>query len=357
MRISQNLLNFAISGDGRSVLYAGAERGTRDPQAYEYYQKGRYYFMLRGAENAHRAIDFFQRAVVRDPGFARAHAGLTMAYRLLPVYMPVSMDSISELMEQSARRAATLDSALADAQLAMAVTLVQQLRFDEALSYHRSAIALDPSSATAYLDYGFNLINLGRSDEAIDAMNRSLQLDPLVRSTASAATLGYLVARRYPEALVAARHAFAIDSTFPLAFHAMGLAHAFGGEPDSAVRILERGVELHPGDSRLLAYLAYAYAAANRWNDAEVVRERLHDPETRLIDGTEAARADLVFGDPEPLIRILTSPEGLRRYLLGGGFLGCNPLHDPLWTDGRFRETMRALNVPPCEHAQEWPLR
>ncbi len=341
---------------GRTDAAVRAERGTADPEAYELYLKGHYYFLMRGTDNAHRAIAYFQQAIERDPGFARAYAGLVRAYRILPIYLPVAMDSIVPLMDASARRAVALDSTLADAQQMMANTLWLQLRFRDADRHYRTAVALDPSSATIRLDYGFHLMSLGHTDEGLVELKRALQLDPLVKSAASAVTLGYMVAHRYPEALAAAHYAFALDSTFPLAIEVLGLAQAFGGQPDRAVTTLERGVRLHPRDSRLVAYLVFAYAAAGRWDDGQRIREQLHRPGTELMDGTEAAFADLVFGDREPLVRLLTSPEGQRRYEFAGGVFGCNPLRDPLWADARYRAAMTRLGVAPCPLARPWPL-
>ena len=346
----------ALRGEANAM--ALAERGTVDPAAYELYLKGNYHFLLRGPDNVRRAVAFFQQAIARDPNFARAHAGLALAYRLLPIYDPLPSDSILALMEASAKRAVALDSTLGAAQLAMASALDAQLRFRAAHDAYRNAVALDPASATAHLSYGFSLLTLGRHHEALPVLHRALQLDPAVKSAATGLPFGYLIARRFAEALDGARHAMALDSAFPLAIFIQGQAQIFSGQADSAVRTQERGVRLHPRDTRLLSNLLLAYAAAGRWADAERIRVRLHAaPDATLIDGTEAARADLVFGDREPLVRLLTSQRGLRRYVLAGGVLGCNPLLDPLWQDARFRAAMQRLTIQPCPLAGAWPIR
>ncbi|HEX6065091.1 MAG TPA: protein kinase [Longimicrobiales bacterium] len=343
---------------GQADTMALAERGTVDPAAYELYLKGNYHFLLRGADNVRRAVAFFQQAIARDPNFARAHAGLALAYRLLPIYDPLPSDSIFALMEASAKRAVALDSTLGAAQLALATALEVQLRFSAAHDAYRAAVGLDPASATAHLSFGFSLLTLGRHEEALPVLHRALQLDPAVKSAATAIPFGYLIARRFAEALDGARHAMMLDPYFPLAIFIQGQAQIFGGQPDSAVLTQERGVRLHPRDTRLLSNLLLAYAATGRWEDAQRIRARLHAaPDATLIDGTEAARADLVFGDREPLLRLLTSERGLRRYVMAGGVLGCNPLLDPLWPDARFRTAMQRLGIRPCALARTWPVR
>ena len=84
----------------------------------------------------------------------------------------------------------------------------------------------------------------------------------------------------------------------------------------------------------------FADAAAGRWSDAARVRDQL-----RALAPNDAAFADLVYGEPEHLARLLSTVEGQREFIGAGGILGCDPLLDPLWSDARFREAMRKLTV------------
>ncbi len=333
-----------------------ASRGTSNQEAYDLYLEGRYYWLLRGAENVTRAIDYYRKAVERDPGFARAYAGLSMAYEVLPNSEPDATDSLAALAMSSAQRAIALDSTLGDAQLAMGLALDVRLRFREALSRYRRAVALDPGSETAHHWLGVSLLNLGRTDEAIVELSRATQLDPLAPAPASALSTALLFARRYPESTVAAHRALVLDSTFGFAIWTLGAAEALNGQPDSAVQTLERGTLLHPADSRLRGALVFAYAAAGRWPDAERVRTMLQRPGGDRYGGIDAAFADMVFGNREPLLRLLTSAEGQRRYEYPGGVLGCNPLLDPLRSDSRFGAAMQALGVEACPLAEPWPI-
>jgi serine/threonine-protein kinase len=343
----------AADGDTNT---SSASRGTPDQEAYDMYLKGRYYWLLRGAENVTRAIDYYRKAVERDPRFARAYAGLSMAYEVLPNFEPDATDSLAALAMSSAQSAVTLDSTLGDAQLAMGLALDVRLRFREALVRYRKAVALDPGSETAHHWLGISLLNLGRTDEAIVELSRATQLDPLAPAPASALSTALLFARRYPESIVAAHRALGLDSTFAFAMWTLGAAQALNGQLDSAVGTLERGTRLHPDDSRLRGALVFAYAAAGRWPDAERVRALLQRPGGDLYGGIDAAFAEMVFGDREPLLRLLTSAEGQRRYEYPGGVLGCNPLLDPLRSDARFRAAMQSLGVEECSPAARWPI-
>jgi serine/threonine-protein kinase len=308
--------------------------------------------MERGAQNLQSALRYFRAAIARDPSFARAHAGLSLAHNVLPLYVP-GADSIA-LVEASAARAVALDSALADARVALASARELDLRFAEAEVHYGAALALEPDNVTAHHWYGFFLLYTGRVDDAIVHLNRATQLDPLAKSAGSALAFALMTARRFPEARAAARRVLATDSTFSIGLNALGMIQAFTGAPDSAVATLEHATGVHPDAPGLRAALLFAYAAADRWQDAARVRSQLH-AHARSASEVDAAFADLVFGDREPMMRLLDSGRGRRLLYSEYGF-GCHPFVDLLWSDPRYRTMMHELGVKRCAYAQPWPL-
>jgi len=329
-------------------------RGTTDQEAYELYLKGRYYWMARGSENVTRSIVYFKQAIARDPTFARAHAGLALAYAVYPVFTPDPLDSMPALLAASARRAVALDSMLSDAQLAYAMTFESQLRFRDAEAHYRKAIALEPSSSIAHHAFGLMLLNVGRTDDAIRETNIGARLDPLAKSAASAAALALVFARRFPAAIAGARRLMAIDSTYPLAFSPLAMAYLFSGHADSAVLVLERSKQLGAFGPPQEITLLLAYAAAGRWADAVRIRAELQRPGADVSGGSDAAFADYVFGNREPLVQLLLTERGQRRW--SAYLFGCNPLFDPLWSDARVRAALQRLTIAPCSLAKPWPI-
>ena len=348
----------ALGAGGRRPAVAG--RGTADEEAYDLYLRGRYLWQQRGGENVRRAVSLLQQAVARDPLFARAHAALAMAYSTLPVYRNDSRgaiaDTLSEgdldrLIASSAERAAALDSTLADAQLALGIMLDLRLQSRDALARYRRGVALDPSSVTAHHWLAMCLLNLGESDAAIVELRHATQLDPLNTIAAAALSTALVWARRFPEAASQAHRVLALDSSF--AFGSMMLAESqvYMGTPDSAIQVSREALRFHPRHPGVLRTLLLADAAAGRWGDAARVRDQL-----RALGPQHAAFAEMIFGEPEHLIRLLSSTEGLRQYAGDGGILGCDPLLDPLQPDARFREAMRKLTVAPCPMARPLPV-
>jgi serine/threonine-protein kinase len=353
------------TGTNVSVTSMDVARGTSDPGAYELYLRGHYYWTQRGLENINRSIDYFQRAIARDSLFARAQAGLAIAYSSLPVYASdtdadtatLDVERARELAAKSAQRATALDSTLGEAQLAMGVSLDMRLRFQDALAHYRRAVALDPASVTAHHWLGVSLLNMGYTDKALAELHHATELDPLAPTPASALATALLFARRFDEARTASRRALAIDSAFGFAIYTLGLAQALDGQPDSAVIVLERGARLHPRDTRMLSALTFAYAAAGRWNDAASTRGEIHRRWDDRRAWMDVAPADAIFGDPEPLLRAVEDTTSEQAYVESGGLFGCNPLLDPVQSSARFRAAMRKLAVVACPPPRTWPLR
>jgi serine/threonine-protein kinase len=339
-----------------SARTAELRRGTSDETAYDLYLKGRYYFNARGTDNLMRAAAAFRQAIARDPRFARAYAGLSMTYGVLPNYAPSPDDTLLSRAIAYAEHAVALDSTLGEAHGALGQAYAFELRLREALAEQRKFAELDPTNVTAHQWLGFAYLDHGRTEEAIAELARATEIDPLAPSVQAAYAVALWSARRFPEALAAARRMQAVDSTFHYGILALGCTQVFAGQPDSAIVTFQRGMRFHGDDSRMAGGLMLAYAADGRWNDAERIRRRLARPGGDRFDGIQAAFGDLLFGDREPLVRILTSDAGLKRYLASGGFLGCNPYLDPLWSDPRFRARMHALDIEPCATMRPWPF-
>ena len=73
-----------------------------------------------------------------------------------------------------------------------------------------------------------------------------------------------------------------------------------------------------------------------------------------LLELLESEGVEYVFGNPEPLMQLITTERGAR--LFAHTAFGCDPLSDPLWSDARFRAAMHKLSIEPCPLAKPWPI-
>jgi tetratricopeptide (TPR) repeat protein len=189
----------------------------------------------------------------------------------------------------------------------------------------------------------------------VDELRRVVRLDPFNKSGVSLLALALTSARQFPEARAVAQGVLDTDPDFVLGMQVMGLVLALGGEPDCAVKLLERGTRLYPDAPRLQSELVFAYAAAGRWEDARRLRAQLIRRRADQSGGVDAAFTALVFGDSGPVLNLLTTDAGRRAWYEFAGF-GCSPVNDPLWNNDRFVSMMREFSIAPCSLSKPWPI-
>jgi TolB-like protein/Flp pilus assembly protein TadD len=151
---------------------------TRDVQAYDQYLKARDIVRRRGERNIRLALDLFQSAVGRDPGFAQAYAGLASAYVLLPTYTDDATAPALELASEAAVKALTLDAGLAEAHAVLALINQIEWNWTDAEAGFFAATGLQPGEPTPQHWYSVLLRTAGRSQQSLEAGTKALELDP-----------------------------------------------------------------------------------------------------------------------------------------------------------------------------------
>jgi len=226
-----------IAGDIANKLrtkMSGAEKqqvtkqGTQNPEAYQFYVKGRYYWNKRTPGDLKTALSYFQQAIDKDPNYAMAYAGLADTYGVLSDFGGDPSDLITK-SESAAGKALELDSSLARPRAGMAYNKIAYYwDFAGGEAEFRKAIQLDPSDATIHQWFGEALGQIGgRAQEAIDESNRAHQLDPLSGIIVFEQAESYVWARQYDKAIELLKKCIAENPTFARAHQ--GLAYAYWG--------------------------------------------------------------------------------------------------------------------------------
>ena len=154
-------------------------RDTTNPDAYQFYLRGRYYWNKRTAENLKRAMEQFQQAVDKDPNYALAYAGLSDCYSLLEGYAGTPANETWPKAKAFAERALQLDSSLAEAHTSLGYAYNGLWRWGEAEEEFKRAIKLNPNYPTAHHWYSLYLLDVGRMAEGKAEITRAYELDPL----------------------------------------------------------------------------------------------------------------------------------------------------------------------------------
>jgi len=269
-------LRAELSPDEQSRIH---REPTRDLQAYQLYLQGRHWFVRHTAEGLRQAVDYFKRAVEKDPGFALAHADLSQAYTELALASGGGLfrpEQAFALARESVSTALALDGALGEAHCMLGLLhYVRDFDWPAAEAEFRRALELSPNSADSNDLYGRMLAAQGRHDEAIPFVTRAQELDPLSHRTDLAAAL--LRAGRYEEARPAAEHAVALDPGYGRGHATLGWVYIKLGRVEEGLGELRQGAELTLGDAMFLAQLGEAYALTGRETEARDVLRRLEE--------------------------------------------------------------------------------
>jgi TolB-like protein/Tfp pilus assembly protein PilF len=249
---------------------------TSDVQAYKLFLKGRQWHIKYNTEAYEHAIDYFDRAIARDPTFAGAWANLAMAYTEL-AEAGVAAPAVShERAAEAAANAMRLDPDLAAAHCTTAhIKMVREFDWAGAEREFKRALELSPSDDDTYDLYGRLCAGLGRHDEAIALQRRAHELDPLAHRMDMVTAL--LRAGQYDQAAVEAKDAVELEPGYDRARATLGWAYFFTGKKDEGLAELEEAVAISPGNTMWLGQLGEAYAMAGNTVKAREILGKLEE--------------------------------------------------------------------------------
>src|SRR5262245_5745901 len=269
---------------GKHAPAATARQASLSPQAYEAYDlylKGQYFFNQRTGSALEKAIGYFQQATSKDPGYARAYAGLADCYALMGGYSGRPQTEFMPKARAAALRAVEIDASLAEAHTALAL-IVQNYDWDwqTAEKEFRRAIELNPNYATAHHWYAEHLTWLGRFDEALRESERARQLDPLslIIAADNGAILYY--ARQYDRAITQFLAVREMDPNFSRTYFIIW-AYEQKGLFSDAMTVIEKQRRLYGDNSWTWAELAYTYGRSGQQAQAQRALEKLLELDRR----------------------------------------------------------------------------
>jgi TolB-like protein/DNA-binding winged helix-turn-helix (wHTH) protein/Flp pilus assembly protein TadD len=248
-----------------------------DPEAYEAYLKGRYYFNQRTVEALNKSTEYFQQAIGKDPSYALAYSGLADTYALLGFRGRVRSKDALLRAKAAALKAIELEDALSDPHASLAfIAETHEWDWVTAEREYKRALELNPDDARANHWYAGYLTYVGRVDEGIVKEMRARELDPLSLPINNALAGRLLVAGRYDEALQQVQKTLELDSHFPQAHQTLGWVYLSAGKQEEAVREFQNALQLSGADDTdLILDLGFAYAATGHRDEARTILAKL----------------------------------------------------------------------------------
>ncbi|MGH7544134.1 MAG: hypothetical protein ACREK7_09360 [Gemmatimonadota bacterium] len=272
-----------------------------DPETYEAYLRGMYQLNKSTPEDFRQGIAYLEEAVERDPGNARAYAGLATGYITL-AHGPDPAD-VRNKAREAAERAIKLDPDLAEAHSTLAAILTYfDWDWEAAEREYKRANELDPNLAMNRYHYAWYLALFDRLDEAIEEHKRAQALDPL--TPLHTAWLGelYNMAGRYDDAIAEARKTLEMDDGNAIGLYVTGMAYLGKGMVEEAVEAHEAAVAVNPN---WRFALAGTYLAAGRRADAQRILRELEAEEVSSFGAFQRAWLNTVLGDVDEAFRWL----------------------------------------------------
>lgn len=339
--ISQKLQSKLSGGDETPAI----RHSTQDVEAYHLYLRGRY--DLNKRTNPIKAIDYFTKAIDRDPAYAKAFAGLADAYTALGLGLyegPAPSQTMPKAMT-AAKRALEIDETLAEAHVSLALSKMQyDWDWPGAEKELRRAIELNPNYAPAYQWYVLYHLMMGRYDEAIADSKKAQELDPLslIIYTNIGRTLYY--SRKFDLAIEQMRSVLEMDKNSISAYILLGLCYENKGMYKEAIAAYKATLPLTQNAPWSVAALGHAYAASGRRKEALRIIEQLKEQsKTTYISPFHIGAIYNGLGDKDLAFEWFE-----KAFKDGSGlivYLKVEPEFDGLRTDPRYIDLMRRVGL------------
>ena len=317
---------------------------TANPEAYQLYLKGLFYWNKRTGEALKKSIEYFNQAIEKDPSDALAYAGMAEAYVLLPDYFAGTPQDSFPRAKAAAKRALELDETLPEAHTTLGYALfIGDRNYAESEREYQRAIQLNPNYATAHQWYANGMARMGQFEQGIAEGKRAQELDPL--SIIINENLGedYLYARQYDKAAEQLRKTVELDPNFFLSHYDLGVAYEMKGAFPEALAEYKRGQQLND-DPNYLPGLAHLYVASGKRDEALKMLEQMKDTaRQRYVSAYSFALVYAALGDKDKAFEQLERGNQDR----GSDFtyVKVDPFLDNLHSDPRFADLVRRVGL------------
>ena len=344
----------AVASQIRVALPVGAlgvngAKGTAravNPEAYDDYLRGRFYWTNRG--DLHKSIEAYLQAIEKDPNYALAYAGLASAYAVMGQvpYDDISPTEAKPKAREAAERALQLDPQLGEAHSVLAnVSFSYDWNFEAAEHEFQRALALGQNDPTAHLWFSHYCVVRNRLQQAHEENSRTLALDPVSPLFNTVRAEIYYNARQYDEAIAQARRTIEQYPTYWLAYIWLGTAYREKKMYKDALEQFSQARKLSGNHPVMIALYGHALALSG---DTVGARKALADLQrmaySRYVSSLYFAAIYIGLGEKSRALDWLDKAYKERNDRLV--YLNVDPVADPLRSEPRFQNLMKRLHLP-----------
>jgi serine/threonine protein kinase/TolB-like protein/tetratricopeptide (TPR) repeat protein len=322
-----------------------AKSYTANPEAYQSYLRGRFYWNKRNAENIRKAIEQFKAAAEKDPGFALAYSGLADCYVVVPNYAGTASSEALPLARAYATRAIELDGSLAEAYASLGMVNFFSWDFVEAEKNFKRSIELNPTYPTAHHWYSRHLRGVGRAEEAFAEIRRAKELDPLSLVIINNLAENYIERGDMNSAIDECQRALELDPNYFAAYQTLCIIYSKQGRLPEALAAAQKSVELSNRVNSTLALLGFVQGKLGRRDAAQAIIAELEKRHAiKEADGRDLAIVYTGLGEKDKAFAWLEKSFQNRSQF--PALLRLEPLLEPLRSDPRWTGLFRRIGLP-----------
>ncbi len=327
---------------GEFAARVASPRPARNPEGYENYLKGRYFWNKNTAEDTQTAIRYFEQAIAKDPEYAPAYVGLAHGWIMMPVYTRTPVKDAVAKIRAAALKALDLDPTLGEAHVDLGRALAYTFEWAAAEQEFKKALALNPGDSVAHLWYGQFLMRMGRLDQATQEYKTAVSLDPVSPFAAQSTARPLYFMHRYDDAIAQYNKALALEPNFGITRQALGLAHLLNGMYSDGIRETEIARKLMSGDSVTTGQLGYGFAMSGNIAGARQLLADLLQSRQGPVPALAIADIYIALKDKDQAFAWLHHAIEQQDVNMS---LKVDPIYDPLRSDPRFNDLLREIHL------------
>jgi serine/threonine-protein kinase len=315
-------------------------------EAHDLYLQGLYFSNKSGEEDLRRSLDFFQRALQKDPNYAKAWTGIAKVWEWLADVYVKPLEAYPAA-RTAAAKAIELDDKEAEAHVYLGDTQ-RVLNWDIAGcdAELKRALQLDPNCGIAHLFTALSIASQGGSEAvALMHIREAVKVDPLSPIISTFAGFIDIAYGRLDDAIAEGRRTQLLDPNYLYQGSQLAVVYREKGMFAEALELYKKNAEVagipEPG-------LAITYARMGRRNDAErVLTEVKTFAATHYFAGEEIASIYVALGDNDAAFQWLERAYNEHSGSLHG--IVWRPIFRPLQSDPRFAALLKRIGLDPAK--------
>ena len=322
-------------------------RYTDNLQAYDSFLKGRYLMQTATSQQQREAVQWFQRAIEQDPGYALAHACISSCLVTLYAYYGQRDEETRLTAAAAAQKAVDLDETLAEGHGALGYfRMTIDWDWAGADAEYRRAFQLDPDSIVVLGTYGQFLTIVGRLHESLTILRKARELDPLSPLVNFNLIICLLCLRDFDGALQHSLQAIKLDANNPTLRSALAISHFMRGRFHEAIIESQQTLAASQGDPWwVIGPLAGAYVQTGAGAKARELLNDLHlrNAQHQSVSPLCFAGVHMALGEVDEAFAHLEQAYADRHRDLC--WIKSSGIWDPLRSDPRFRDLIARMHL------------